>query len=237
MSMVTINNCKIADVGYVINLDKRTDRMLKMSEQFLDLNIKGVSRFSAIDNLNSGPLNCKQSHYRVYEEFLKTDKEVLLVLEDDCLFLNPLKFDYEEIFNEINSTDWDLYWLGCRNRRSPIFYKNKSYKVSSVSHAQSYLIKRNMCEYILKTYPINSHTILAIDELLCLLIYGYDVTTDPNKFNFYQLDSPINELPTMFTSLCYEKPLSSQFASYSDLQNMEVDYTEYIKNSHPINHE
>ena len=94
-----------------------------------------------------------------------------------------------------------------------------------------------MCEYILKTYPIDSHVTTAIDELLCLLIYGYDVTTDPNKFNFYQLDSPISELPTMFTSLCYEKPLSSQFASYSDLQNMEVDYTEYIKNSHPINYE
>ena len=235
--MITINNCKIADIGYVINLDRRTDRMVKMKEQFIDLNIEGVLRFPAINNLDSGPLNCKKSHYRVYEEFLKTDKEILLVLEDDCLFLDSMKFEYEEIFNQINSTDWDIYWLGCRNRRSPIFYKNNSYKVSSVSHAQSYLITRNMCEYILKTYPINSLTNTAIDELLCLLIYGYDVTTNPNKFNFYQLSSPVNELPTIFTSLCYKKPLSSQFASYSDLQNREVDYTDYIKNSHPIDYE
>jgi hypothetical protein len=81
-------------------------------------------------------------------KLIETDKEILLVLEDDCLFLDPMKFEYEEIFTQINSIDWDLYWLGCRNRRSPTFYKNKSYKVSSVSHAQSYLIKRNMCEYI-----------------------------------------------------------------------------------------
>jgi GR25 family glycosyltransferase involved in LPS biosynthesis len=235
--MVSINKLKIADVSYVINLDKRIDRLKNIQKQFYELNIEGVQRFSAIDNLGSGPLNCKQSHYKVYEEFLKTDGDVLLVLEDDCLFLDPLKFNYNEIVNEINSTDWDLYWLGCRNRRSPVFYKNKSYKVSSVSHAQSYLIKRNLCEYILKTYPINIHLNTAIDELLCLLIYGYEVTSDPNKFNFYQLDNPLNHLPTIFTSLCYEKSLSSQYASYSDLQNMEVNYTEYIKNSHPVNNE
>jgi len=235
--MVSINKLKIADVSYVINLDKRIDRLKNIQKQFDELNIEGVQRFSAIDNLGSGPLNCKQSHYKVYEEFLKTDGDVLLVLEDDCLFLDPLKFNYNEIVNEINSTDWDLYWLGCRNRRSPVFYKNKSYKVSSVSHAQSYLIKRNLCEYILKTYPINIHLNTAIDELLCLLIYGYEVTSDPNKFNFYQLDNPLNHLPTIFTSLCYEKSLSSQYASYSDLQNMEVNYTEYIKNSHPVNNE
>ena len=232
--MVSINKVKIADVGYVINLDKRTDRLENIQTQFDDLNITGVQRFSAVDNLGSGPLNCKQSHYRVYEEFLKTDREVLLVFEDDCLFLDPLKTEYEKIINDIYSTDWDLYWLGCRNRRWPIHYKNKSYKVSSVSHTQSYLIKRNMCEYLLENYPINSHVTTAIDELLCLSIFGFDVTTDPNKFNFYQLDNPLNDLPTIFTSLCYEKSLTTQYASYSDLSNTQVDYEYYIKSSHPI---
>lgn len=231
--MVTINNIKIADLGYVINLDKRTDRLEKINQQMVDFNIKGVTRLSATDTLNSGPLNCKQSHYRAYEEFLKTDGEVLLVLEDDCQFLDPIHLETETIFNNINNTDWDLFWLGCRNRRTPILYKNKTYKVSSVSHAQSYLIKREMCEYLLKTYPMKSHLTTAIDELLCLSVYGYDVTTNPSIVGFYQLDSPIDKLPTMFTSLCYEKSLTTQYASYSDLWHMEVDYTDYIKSSHP----
>lgn len=233
--MVNINKVKIADIGYVINLDKRIDRLENIQKQFDELNITGVHRFSAVDNLGSGPLNCKQSHYILYEKFLNTDSEVLLILEDDCLFLDPLKEDYEEIINDIYSTDWDLYWLGCRNRRYPVHYKNKSYKVSSVSHTQSYLIKRNMCEYILKNYPINSYTTIAIDELLCLSIYGFDVTTNPNRFNFYKLDNPLNDLTTIFTSLCYEKPLTTQYASYSDLWQMDVDYSDYIKSSHPNN--
>jgi hypothetical protein len=91
-----------------------------------------------------------------------------------------------------------------------------------------------MCEYLLENYPINSHIATAIDELLCLSIFGFDVTTDPNKFNFYQLDNPLNDLPTIFTSLCYEKSLTTQYASYSDLSNTQVDYEYYIKSSHPI---
>jgi GR25 family glycosyltransferase involved in LPS biosynthesis len=233
--MIKINGVKIADTGFYINLDKRVDRKEKIESQLKDFNVEGMQRFSAVNDLGSGPLNCKQSHYRVYEEFLKTDGEVLLVLEDDCLFLDYFNEHSLNIINDINSVEWDLFWLGCRNRRSPQLYKHNTYKVSSVSHAQSYLIKRDFCKYILDNYPITIHNHIAIDELLCLSIYGCEVTSNPDKFNFYQLDNPLNDLPIIFTSLCYEKPLSTQYPSYSDLQNMEIDYEDYIKNSHPSN--
>lgn len=230
--MVTINNIKIADIGFYINLDKRTDRLEKIEGQLKEFNIEGVERFSAISNLDSGPLNCKSSHFELFKKFLETDYEVLLVLEDDCKFL--VMDDYETIFKDIHSVEWDLFWLGCRNRRSPIPHKNNTFKVSSTSHAQSYLIKRNLCEHILTNYPLEIHNHIAIDELLCLSIYGKDVVTSPNSVNFYDLDSPIETLPTEFISLCYSKPLTTQYASFSDLWNMDVDYEEYIKNSHPI---
>jgi GR25 family glycosyltransferase involved in LPS biosynthesis len=231
--MVKINDIKIADVGYFINLDKRTDRLEILTNQLKSFNIEGVERFSAISNLNSGPLNCRSSHYELYKKFLDSDSEVLLVLEDDCKFLDVLKDEYETIFKDIYSTEWDLFWLGCRNRRSPVPYKNNTFKVSSVSHSQSYLIKRNLCEYILKNFPLNVQSSILIDELLCLSIYGNDVVNNPNSVNFYELDNPINVLPTNFISLCYLKPLSTQYASFSDLWNMNVNYEEYIKNSHP----
>lgn len=231
--MVSINNKKIADIGFVINLDKRVDRLKIINEQLSAYNINGVERFSAITNLSSGPLNCKKSHFTIYEKFLETDSEVLLVLEDDCKFLDFFKEDYNSIIDDIYSVEWDLFWLGCRNRRRPLLYKNNTYKVSSVSHAQSYLIKRNMCEYILNNYPINKFNNVAIDELLCLSVYGSEVVSNPDSVNFYKLNSPIEELPTHFTSLCYKKPLSTQYPSFSDLWNMNVDYESYIKSSHP----
>lgn len=231
--MVKIDDIKIADVGFYINLDFREDRKNKIENQLTDLNISGVNRFSAYSKYNSGPLNCKKSHYLLFEELLKTDFETLLVLEDDCLFLDYFSNDYKNILNNINNTNWDLFWLGCRNRRSPIYYENNCYKVSSVSHAQSYLIKRSFCEHILTTYPIDTEVSTAIDELLCLSIYGYDVVKNPNKYNFYDLDQPLNILPTKFISLCYEKSLTTQYASYSDLWKHNVDYEYYIINSFP----
>jgi GR25 family glycosyltransferase involved in LPS biosynthesis len=232
--MVKINDIKIADIGFYINLDKREDRKEKLESQLTELNITGIQRLSAFDKYNSGPMNCKMSHYLLYQELLKTNFETLLVLEDDCLFLEDFKNNNTNIFEEINNISWDLFWLGCRNRRCPLYYQNKCYKVSSVSHAQSYLINRNFCEHILNTYPIEQYVTTAIDELLCLSIYGEDVVRDPNKYNFYNLDQPLDVLPTKFVSLCYEKPLTTQYASYSDLWSTYVDYEGYIANSFPI---
>lgn len=231
--MVSINNVKIADIGYFINLDKREDRKEKIESQLKELNINGVQRFSAYNHYNSGPMNCKKSHFLLYEELLKTDFETLLVLEDDCLFLDFFEKNYESIFEEINNTQWDLFWLGCRNRRDPIYHSGKCYKVSSVSHAQSYLIKRNFCEHILNTYPPEQYVSTAVDELLCLSIYGEDVVRNPNKYNFYNLDQPLNYLPTKFISLCYDKSLTTQYSSYSDLWDINVNYEDYIINSFP----
>jgi GR25 family glycosyltransferase involved in LPS biosynthesis len=231
--MVEVINVKIADIGYYINLDKRTDRREKIEFQFKELHIFGVDRFSAYDKYSSGPMNCKKSHYLLYEELLKTDFESLLVLEDDCLFLDYFEENYESIFEEINNTEWDLFWLGCRNRRWPLHYKGNCYKVSSVSHTQSYIIKKKFCKLLLDTYPIEKYVTTAIDELLCLSIYGEDVVRDPNKYNFYNLDQPLDVLPTNYISLCYEKPLTTQYASYSDLWSTNVDYEKYIANSFP----
>jgi len=231
--MVEINGVKISDVGYYINLDKRTDRKDLLETQLNEFNIKGVERHSANTSTTSGPENCKRSHYELYKKFLDSNNNTLLVLEDDCFFLDVFKTDYTEILTNIYNTDWDLFWLGCRNRRDPIFYKNDCFKTSSVSHAHSYLIKRNFAEHIVSTYSFEDFRTTAIDELLCLSIYGKEVTENPNKFRFYSLDQPLNVLPTIFNSLCYKYSLTTQYKSYSDLWNMDVDYFKYITSSYP----
>lgn len=233
--MIKIKETKIADIGFYINLDKRIDRKKNIENQFVNFQITGVDRISAFNNYDSGPLNCKKSHYKAYEKFLKTNMETLLVLEDDCLFLNNLFNKHTQIFEDIYNTDWDLFWLGCRNRLSPKLFKNNCYQVASVSHAQSYIIKRNLCEKILNLYPIEKHTSTAIDELLCLSVYGEDVVSNPNKHNFYNTTNPLDIFRIEHIALCYKEALTTQYKSFSDLWLMDVDYENYIKSSHPIN--
>ena len=75
---------------------------------------------------------------------------------------------------------------------------------------------------------------MPIDELLCLVIFGYDVAYDPNKFKFYQMDNPLDELKTLFLALCYERALTTQYKSYSDLWHTDADYETYISSSFPV---
>ena len=234
--MVTFNDVKIADVGYYINLDSRVDRKDNLESQFNKFNIKGVNRFSAFSSYPSNPSNCKKSHYQLFELFLQSNYNTMLVLEDDCKFLDFLKDESTEIFDKILNTDWDLFWLGCRNRKPPKNYINNCYFTSSTSGAQSYIITKRFVEYLLATFPIEPNDNLrntSIDELLCLSIYDIDVVNNPNKYNFYNLEQPLDNLQTKFKSLCYEKALTTQYLSYSDLWGTTTDLEYYMISSHP----
>jgi hypothetical protein len=182
--MVTIDNIKIADLGFYINLDKRTDRKEHLLQNLNDYNIIGVERQSARTDSDSAQLNLVNTNFDLYKYFLNTDAETLLILEDDCKFLPSIKNNTKEIFENIYNTDWDLFWLGGVNRKQPLPYKNKCYQVSSFSYTQSFIIKRRMVNDILKYFDPNwCH--LGIDEMLCLFAYGYDVAKDPYKYDFY----------------------------------------------------
>jgi hypothetical protein len=233
--MIKFKNTKIADIGFYINLDKRKDRKVKIESQLKEFQFHGVERFKAFSSYEANTLNCKRSHLMVMKKLVDSKFETLLILEDDCKFLDILKSDGEKIFQDINNTDWDLFWLGCRNRKETIKYKNNCYQVSSTSYAQSYLIKRNMCEFIIKNfYDEHFHKQpVTPDELLTLTPYGVDVVLNPNNYDFYNLNNPLISLPTIFKQLCYEKPLTTQYPSYSDLWCRDVDYENYIKGGHP----
>ena len=229
--MVTIHGVKIADVGYYINLDRRTDRKEHLLSNLEEYNIVGVERQSAREDTNTPQLNLVNTTFDIYEKFLNTDAETLLILEDDCKFLDPLKTKYKEIMSDINSTDWDLFWLGGINRKPPVFYKNNCYRVSSPNYAQSYIIKRKMAEDILKHFK-NDWCHLNPDELLCLFTYEYDVSKDPFGLSFYEKDQPLNHFNPIYTCLCYEYSLSTQFNSYSDLWG----YVTFLENWIPAHH-
>jgi hypothetical protein len=230
--MVQINNTKIADIGFYINLDKRTDRNETLQKHLEEFEITGVERFSARSDNSAGQLNLINTTFDIYEKFLETDAETLLILEDDCKFLPILKEHSHNIFNDIYSCDWDLFWLGCVNRRSPIKYKNNCYQVSSTSYAQSYIIKRRMCQDIL-THFKNNWAHLGVDELLTLFAYGVDLAKNPNKYSFYQSDQPLNDFKTEYLCLCHTYALSTQYNSYSDLWKHVTTLENWIPKHHP----
>jgi hypothetical protein len=98
------------------------------------------------------------------------------------------------------------------------------------------MVKRKICEDILSKFYTDKILInnnLNPDELLCLFAYNYDIAMDPNKFNFYEKEQPLNDFACDYMSLCYETPFTTQYNSYSDLWHFETILAEWIPLHHP----
>ena len=103
--MVDINNIR----KVVINLKRRPDRLenfiLEMEYIGWDYEI-----FEAIDK--GGYDGCALSHQKIIEDFLTTDDEYIMILEDDCFFMPYAKTQLEKSLNELNNIEWDFLHLG-----------------------------------------------------------------------------------------------------------------------------
>lgn len=78
--MVTWNDIKIADKGFLINLDERTDRLKESLSEFDKLKIVGVERYPAIkitEDSDYGWVNrgCTQSHSNIFKKQVENNWE------------------------------------------------------------------------------------------------------------------------------------------------------------------
>ena len=100
------------DKVVVINLDRRIDRLEKITDQLKFLDIK-FERFSAIDAKKldiSGQAACATSHYKVIEMAITENLNNILILEDDGIFADDFQEKFDQYINELPE-DWDMFYL------------------------------------------------------------------------------------------------------------------------------
>jgi len=93
----------------VINLKRRPDR-LETFNQEMEYMGWDYEIFEAIDK--GGYDGCALSHQKIIEDFLTTDDEYIMILEDDCFFMPYAKTQLEKSLNELNNIEWDFLHLG-----------------------------------------------------------------------------------------------------------------------------
>lgn len=69
-----------------INMEHRTDRRGHFESQAASLGLKHYRRFEGV-RADPGGLGCSLSHQRILQEWSTSDAELLMVCEDDALFL------------------------------------------------------------------------------------------------------------------------------------------------------
>lgn len=184
------------DAVYVINLDRRTDRMERLDTQLKNLGIE-YERFSAVDALeeNIPPyIAGKLSHQKVLEQL---NGQKALILEDDALFVEGFQESFDEVMEYLPS-DWDVFYLGVllQPRIGKLVQVNKHWHRQVVSVGmQAYCVHPNQANFFASELDKYDGWVDVCFRLLADKTKAYVV--QPN--------------------------LVTQFPSFSDLRMTEVD--------------
>ena len=141
------------DKVVVINLDKRVDRLEKITKQLDDLGIT-FERFSAIDGTGKNPMLAnRDSHLQVWRENLG---KKILVLEDDAYFVD----DFQERFDQVIQTlpeNWDVFYLGAlldKRTGKVIKVNNDWYRQIVSTGTQAYSVHPDIMQYCIDRLEI-----------------------------------------------------------------------------------
>lgn len=211
---------------FVINLDRRRDRYNKVVTEFKKINAR-VDRISGIDGKvlpNSKKLTPRDgaclglttTHYNIIKEAKSKGYENILTFEDDVTFVN----DFNRIFNEkieFLPDDWDLLYLGGNHILGidgfNLITGDKDFKVNKENYKTlNYELSTTPNTWCAHAVAINSK---FYDQVLTQIEKS---PVDCIDVAFYHLQQGGCNTYTFLPSL------ATQGASFSDIENANVDY-------------
>jgi hypothetical protein len=205
-----VNLSKYFDKIYVINLDRRPDRYEEFQKEISKYGIENVERFSAIDGVTITPNNMKllageigvlESHLEIVKKCKEEGLKNVLIMEDDVYFSDEiLKLDeYMAAVPE----DWEFLYFGGNHvyGEPPILVNDKVIKLN-------YTVA-------LQCVAINSSVFDVVEGVL------------PKRQK--QVDAYYAELQETFNVYGFYPNMAKQTAGFSDIQNRNVDYSNFFK--------
>ncbi len=201
---------------YYINLDRSEERNSQLLHTLKDFNYD-IHRISAVDgknltyedvpeymyeyrekyhtHLTFGEIACTLSHKKALKEFLQSDYDYAIILEDDAIITPQLNTLLEHIESV---RGWDIIKL--ENRK--IKAKDQNYKVKEIEDLSLYIPKYvHWCSLAIMYTKIGAEKVLAMNEEIYYafdtqfrLAKKYDIkylAVTPNLFVSADLESEI----------------------------------------------
>jgi hypothetical protein len=194
---------KYFDAIYLINLDSRPDRLVRVMSSFDALGIVDrVQRFPGIiPEGGSGAYGCLMSHVAIIKKAKELRLKNVLVFEDDVQLLNIESIS--PAISQLSSQPWALYYLGY-NSHAPL------------TQATPNLLKLTKC--------YAAHAIAYNSIIFDLILSEFE----KNKINIIDVWLADN-IQSKFK--CFGNyPIGAiQIPSYSDIEKRQVNY-EFIMN-------
>jgi len=208
--------------AYVINLDSRPDRWLKIQDKFRDAPFK-LERFSAIKD-SVGWKGCGYSHMALIQMAKDANLQSVLIMEDDC---NPTK-EFNEYWPKIKN------WLDNNRNKWDIFIGGNTYYASVFTSS-----KDKQLNTIQPVCTIKPDIKLYSTKLLCLHFY-YLNSSIYDKFLEWKNDIDKNGAVDVWPNTMKMKIISSspfiatQDEDFSNINNSAANYKSMFKTSENI---
>ena len=190
-----------------INLDNRIDRLEHALKEFEKMNIQ-VERISAIKNKN-GAIGCTMSHIKCLQLAKERDYDHVFICEDDITFLDPNKLkDSAEKFITNMKSKWDVLIIGGNN--VPPYQKLSDYcaRVFSCQTTTGYVVQKHFYDVLIQNFKESAENLMR----------------DPMNKREYALDMYWKRLQKDNIWLMLTPPTVTQYESYSDIENKNVNY-------------
>lgn len=205
--MVNLN--KYFDKIFVINLDRRPDRYEDFKKEMSKYGIENVERFSAIDGstistndvpLLTGEIGVLLSHLEIIKKCKEEGYDNVLIMEDDVCFSEEI-LKLEEYMSSVPS-DWDFIYFGGNHvyGQPPALINDKIIKLNFTVALQCVAINSSMFEIIESILPKRKK----------------------------QVDAYYAELHNRFDAYGFYPNMAKQTAGFSDIQNRNVDYSNFF---------
>jgi glycosyl transferase family 25 len=203
------------DKVYLINLDRRPDRLDNFQKQVEKYNLGEYERISAVDgkevnldnytkNILPGELGLVLTNLNIIKDAKQNNYKNILILEDDCSFTDEI-LNIDEYF-DVLPLDWDMLYMGGNhnthmNMPEPIKVNEKVVKLHSTYSTHFIGIKETLFDHIE------------------IILSKYQVP----------LDVSYVKLQKIFNIYSFYPAIAKQMVDFSDIQNSITDYNWLIK--------
>lgn len=198
------------DKVFLINLDRRQDRLENFKKEVEKFNLGEFERFSAYDgnsldltkyspHVKPGVIGLLQSNLSIIREAKKKNYKKIAIIEDDCFFTEEV-LNIENYFSVLPD-NWDLLYMGGNHNtnwgyESPIQINDKIIKLHHTFTTHFVVINETMFD-VIENCIINTEE--PIDTLYCNL---------QKKYNVYS----------------FTPAIAHQLEGFSDIENNNVNY-------------
>lgn len=100
---------------YLINLEKRQDRLLSFKKEFDGLEFelfKAIEEKSPIKGMKDGEWGCLRSHLTILKNAYDNKYRNILIFEDDCKIENVPLEQITTMLDYLSKNKWDMFYFG-----------------------------------------------------------------------------------------------------------------------------